>query len=326
MILADKIVNLRKKSGWSQEELAFKMNVSRQSISKWESARSIPDLNKILLLSNIFGVTTDYLVKDEIEDITEVVEDNDLVLKRLSLEEITDFLERKVEYSKYVSKGAFIIISSVTPLLFLLALSDQYNFSSSTAAAFGLILLMSILIYGIIQLIKVNNYNDDFNKFKLNRFELDYGVSGIIREKMKEFKPIYTRRLSISIILFLTSFLPLITISILTNSGNLALYMVIVLILMIAIGVYNIIPVSDYYKALNFILGEGDYAPHKRKEVKKTEQLASFYWPLVVAVYLAWSLWTMDWGITWIVWPVAAVGFAALIGLVGLFDKKNIDF
>ena len=64
MILADKIITLRKKNGWSQEELAEKVGVSRQAISKWESAQSVPDLDKILRMSEIFGVTTDFLLKD----------------------------------------------------------------------------------------------------------------------------------------------------------------------------------------------------------------------------------------------------------------------
>ena len=68
MILAEKIINLRKKNGWSQEELAEKLGVTRQSISKYEGAQSIPDLDKILKLSEIFGVTTDYLIKDELEE------------------------------------------------------------------------------------------------------------------------------------------------------------------------------------------------------------------------------------------------------------------
>ena len=68
MILADKIVRLRKKQGLSQEELAEKLDVSRQAISKWESAHSVPDLEKILQLGYIFGVSTDYLLKDEIEE------------------------------------------------------------------------------------------------------------------------------------------------------------------------------------------------------------------------------------------------------------------
>ena len=68
MILADKIINLRKKNGWSQEELAERLGVSRQSVSKYEGAQSVPDLDKILKLSEIFGVTTDYLIKDDIEE------------------------------------------------------------------------------------------------------------------------------------------------------------------------------------------------------------------------------------------------------------------
>ena len=67
MILADKIINERKKNGWSQEELAEMLSVSRQSVSKWEGAQAVPDLNKIIKMAEIFGVSTDYLLKDEIE-------------------------------------------------------------------------------------------------------------------------------------------------------------------------------------------------------------------------------------------------------------------
>ena len=59
MILAEKISEERKKNGWSQEELAEKLSVSRQSVSKWESGQSVPDLNRILEMARIFGVTTD---------------------------------------------------------------------------------------------------------------------------------------------------------------------------------------------------------------------------------------------------------------------------
>jgi len=62
MIFADKLILLRKKAGWSQEELADKMNVTRQSVSKWEGAQSVPDLEKMIRLSKLFGVSTDYLL------------------------------------------------------------------------------------------------------------------------------------------------------------------------------------------------------------------------------------------------------------------------
>ena len=59
MFLADKIINLRKKAGWSQEELAGRLGVTRQSVSKWEGAQSVPDIEKIVQLSRLFSVTTD---------------------------------------------------------------------------------------------------------------------------------------------------------------------------------------------------------------------------------------------------------------------------
>lgn len=64
MNLAEKIQQLRKRNNLSQEQLADKLGISRQSISKWESEQSVPEIDKIVHLSEIFGVTTDYLLKD----------------------------------------------------------------------------------------------------------------------------------------------------------------------------------------------------------------------------------------------------------------------
>lgn len=68
MILADKIIALRKKAGWSQEELAEQLGVTRQSVSKWEGAQSVPDMDKVVQMSRLFGVTTDFLLKDELSE------------------------------------------------------------------------------------------------------------------------------------------------------------------------------------------------------------------------------------------------------------------
>lgn len=89
MIFAEKLVQMRKKAGWSQEELAAQMNVSRQSVSKWEGAQSIPDLEKIIHLSKLFNVSTDYLLKDE-------------------MEEANAFLSVKEETSKIIANGVFL--------------------------------------------------------------------------------------------------------------------------------------------------------------------------------------------------------------------------
>lgn len=63
MTIADRIQSLRKTKGLSQEELADAVGVSRQAVSKWESEQATPDLDKVIIMSDVFDVTTDYLLK-----------------------------------------------------------------------------------------------------------------------------------------------------------------------------------------------------------------------------------------------------------------------
>ncbi|MFT4145192.1 MAG: helix-turn-helix transcriptional regulator [Mobilitalea sp.] len=68
MTIGEKIQKLRKEKGLSQEQLANQLEVSRQAISKWELGESFPDINKVVLISEYFQVTTDYLIKDYSSD------------------------------------------------------------------------------------------------------------------------------------------------------------------------------------------------------------------------------------------------------------------
>ena len=63
MILADKIIRLRKRNGWSQEELAEKMNVSRQAVSKWENGTSEPNTSNLMALARLYGIPAEDLLK-----------------------------------------------------------------------------------------------------------------------------------------------------------------------------------------------------------------------------------------------------------------------
>ena len=74
-VLSEKIYKLRKKSGLSQEQLAEKLNVSRQAISKWESGTAVPESEKLITISDYFGVSVDYLLKDDEDNKTNMTAD-----------------------------------------------------------------------------------------------------------------------------------------------------------------------------------------------------------------------------------------------------------
>lgn len=114
MILSEKIIMLRKKYGWSQEELAERLDISRQSVSKWESGASIPDLERIVGMSQLFGVTTDYLLKDEMEE-TEFADGMTPEItegKVITVEEANTFLEATKKYAAHIAPAVSLCVLS----------------------------------------------------------------------------------------------------------------------------------------------------------------------------------------------------------------------
>ena len=89
MNLPDKIIRLRKENGWSQEELAEKLDVSRQAISRWENGTALPDAKNVLQISKLFHVTTDYLLNDDYES------DRDIPVVKTATQETEDLFLRK---------------------------------------------------------------------------------------------------------------------------------------------------------------------------------------------------------------------------------------
>lgn len=134
MILADKITDLRKKNGWSQEELANRLGVSRQAVSKWESAGAIPDLDKIIKMSDLFSVSTDYLLKDSLEneeEITAIPERNvsgfyveEKNLRPISLEDANCYLGVVRNAASKIAFGVLLCILSAVPIM-VLAVADE---------------------------------------------------------------------------------------------------------------------------------------------------------------------------------------------------------
>ena len=324
MILSEKIIKLRKQLGWSQEELAEKMNVSRQSVSKWESTNSIPDINKIITLANIFDVSTDALLKDDLEVFDSINEGVEPGTNQISLEQALHYVDSKMEVATLVTKGVVLCVCSVVPLFFFLAMAEtnRLNITGDVAAAIGVASILVIVSIAISFLIKTNQYECDIEPIEKEKFELAYGVHSVFKDKLKKFRPTYNLRLSLGIFMFIFSFVPLMFASMFFSGGDVTLMMLVVLLLMVAAGIYIITPVSARFDAYNHILKDITIETESSKRTKRAEQLAAFYWPLLTAIYLGWSLWTMDWGITWIIWPVGAVFFAALCGLMELLSKK----
>lgn len=241
------------------------MGVSRQAVSKWESAGAVPDLQRILQMSELFGVSTDYLLKDEMkaENITyhESTESYAEPLKKVTMENANEFLDMKRNGSKVMANATSMCISSPILLIVLVTMAEDgvFHVSESLATVFGCVFLLGMVAAAVFLFITYGMRESHMEHFEKECFETEYGVSGMVK--------------------------------------------------------------SSY----DTLLQEGEYTKEEKLFKKKTDTFSGVYWCLTTAIYLAWSFWTMSWDITWIVWSVAGVLFAALLGVVKMVLKNGSE-
>ncbi len=322
MILADKIVAMRKKSGWSQEELAEKMEVSRQAVSKWESAQTVPDLNKILQLGKLFGVTTDYLLKDELE--LEECSGVDSALRRVTLKEANEFLTQRERASVRIALATFLCILSPICLLILGVMTEDpyYPLPENIAIGLGMIVLLILVAAAVGIYIYTGFQNAPYEFMQQEAFETEYGVSGMVAERQKRNKKTYVKANITGTILCVLSPSALFF-GMFSEDGLFCVLMLSVTMVIAGIGVAFFLVAGVRWASMQILLKEGEYSPEGRKKAAIEGIVSGIYWPSAVAVYLAWSFVTNDWEITWIVWPIAGVLFVAVSVACNLLLKNK---
>ena len=337
MILADKIIKLRKKNDWSQEELAEKMNVSRQAVSKWEGAQTIPDLEKILQLGRLFGVTTDYLLKDEIEE-EEFSNDSssDTTVKKISIEEANTYLEQRKSASWRIALATFLCILSPIALIVLTTLSGLPNpiITETTACAVGLIVLFAFVLCAVPIYIYCGFKNEPYAFLDKNtHFELEYGVKGMVTERKKKFRDTYIKFNIIAACVCIFSPIPLI-ISGFTENELLVIMMLAVMMIVAGIGASIFIVVGVQNASMQKLLKEGEFTEKEKKRTSVKEAVGFAYWGVLTAIFFIWGFLGNDgsgiqgnswisWRYNWIVFAVGGILFPIVMMLCNLIADKD---
>ena len=321
MILAEKIVELRKKNGWSQEELAEKLNISRQSVSKWEGGASIPDLDKIIKLSALFSVSTDYLLKDELEEADFTKEPDavaDVEQRSVSMEEANDYLQAVRRHAKRIAAGAAICLLSPIYLITVggLAEAGVISWSEDMAGGIGTTVLLLLIALGAGLLIASGMALSRYDYLEKEKLILQYGVQGMAEKKKAEFAHTFRICVITSVVLWIVGATPLLLAGGFRAGELVLVFCLDILLIMIAGATALFVWAGCLQGSFEKILEEGDYTPKKKEISGKIAPFIAAYWCLAAAVYLAISFANNSWDTSWVVWPVAAVLFAAIYALL----------
>ena len=345
MILADKIIQLRKKQGWSQEALAEQLNVSRQTISKWEGAQSVPDLNRILQIAELFGVSTDYLLKDELEEPNpaegpEETQDES-PLRSVTMEQADQYLAYRDHAAGAIGLGVMLCILCSVPLILLTGIQEAGRgiLNEAQAGGIGAVILFLIIGAAVALFVVQGMKGHVFQWIEQEDLDTAYGVDSMVRSRREAYRPRYVQLLVVGIVLCVLSVVPVIAAGTVVDSWEeqtiapmmvgraaegeiIMIVAVAALLLMVAVGVLCIVRCSVVWSGFNVLLERGDYSRTRKQSNKKNEALSRIYWSFVTALYLGISFITWNWGSTWIIWPVAAVGYGVISGVAGVIRSK----
>ena len=348
MILADKITDLRKKEGWSQEELAERLGVSRQSVSKWESAQSVPDMNRIIEMSKLFGVSTDYLLLDSLGPDAAAAGgegsegagayggggsygagpayDDVLDCSSVSMEEANAFLAHRNRSSGRVALGVMLCILS--PCL-LITLSGAYEtgrttLSETQASGIGLFVLILMIAAAVALFVTTGLHGGRFEYLEKDRIETAYGVDGMVRERRERFRGEHSALLTGGIVLCVAAAAVLFAAMTFFGDNEFAMTLAVAFMLaVIAVGVFMIVKSGIIWDGFSILLEEGEYTPQEKLESRRMGPFAGVYWSAATVIFLGWSFITGAWHRTWIVWPIAGVAFGLFSAVVKMLRKRG---
>lgn len=330
MILADKIIQLRKKNGWSQEELAQQLEVSRQAVSKWEGAQATPDLERILRMAQVFGVSTDYLLKDEMEEddgftATEGAERDITDARLVTAEEAYAFLAAKEATVGRIALATFLCILAPVALLLFVSTSmlNPVPFSANIAVAIGLTLMILLVLMAVILFISCRKHTASFDYLETQVIETAYGVKGMVLRERNSRAARHRHMLYAGCCIAVLSPIPLLLGSLLGASSMLVMLCLCLTILLAGVAAVLFILRGIPEESYNKLLEEGDYTRARKTSTVPVSAISTAYWLLVVAVFLGYSLTTNNWEMSWVVWPVAGVLYAALSLILNSIAEKR---
>lgn len=327
MILAEKIALLRRQTGWSQEELANQLNVSRQAVSKWESGASIPDLDKVLKLSALFEVTTDYLLKDEQEQPDAAVpvpqeERNTEPCRTVSLEEANEYLDTVQAVRGKMAAGVGLCILSPVCLLQLGAWADGTS-NEDRMGGLGLIILLVVVALGLLCILPAAFRLEKFEYLEKEEIDLAYGVAGIVQRRQQDYAQTYRRSMTQGVVLCVLAVVPLFGAAMLNAPDFWVVAAVNLLLVIVAGAVQLFVRAGMTQGSFDKLLQTGEYSVREKWTNRRVGWFSGAYWCLVTAVYLGVSFRYDNWEESWQIWAVVGLVFAALYSAIRAWADRE---
>lgn len=239
-------------------------------------------------------------------------------------EEAEAFIEMSRRTSIWVSFGVMLCILSPCALIYIGTLQDylKNGISDGMIVLFGLIPLLLLVAIAVVMFCWNGMKMEKYEYMKKENFQMDAAFKEVLKQRQEQEKPKATLKLIIGILLCIFSVMPLLVVGAMFDDDLYAAYALIFLLVMVSVSIWFFIAGGSTVNSLKILLQEEEFSKEGKKSQKLMDVIGGIYWPIATVIYLGWSFWTMDWGFTWIVWPIAGILFGVIASICNIAQKN----
>lgn len=239
-------------------------------------------------------------------------------------------MEEAKKYCKENAKAALrygiaSMLCTISPIILIImgGFQEEFGLSGGIVAAVGLVPMILIIACAVAIFIITGISMGKYEKYEKEILFLDYSTKQFVEAQREAEKMSIALQIAIGVFLCIVAALPLIIVGSMELASDLpAVLTVGVMLAIIGIAVFLFVSAGTKSDAYHVLLQEEEYSEIRKRKGSPVHIFDSIYWPIVTLTYLAWSFITMDWHITWIIWPIAGVLNGAIEAILTAMIKK----
>lgn len=244
-------------------------------------------------------------------------------VQTVSFQQCREYIELMKSCGAKIAIGVALCICSPIVLVFLAGMqSAGMGISDGIMASVGVTILLCMVAAAVAIFIVQGMKLSGFEHYKKEIFQLEAGTVDYLKNERSQRSGNITAKIAVGVVLCILGVVPLIMAGGLFEDNDfICCAAVCFLLFIVAIAVFLFVTAGMEDSAYKVLLQEADYTVQRKKADTLVDRIASVYWPMIVCIYLLWSFISGDWGITWIIWPVAGVLFGAIAGICAVINN-----